>query len=292
MIRVAVAMVNYRNAEDTMACLDSLAASGAGIFEVFLVENGSGDGSGGRLRAHADGLGMRVDVLIATENLGFAAASNLAVRTAMERGHSHVLFLNNDTSVEKGFAEAVRKAIADHPDAVQAGYIGDMPTSKPVYNLGSISGFTGLIHYHFQERYAPMPPFDFISCCLMLVPVAVFRRVGFLRDGFFLYCEDLEFCFRLKRAGVPLRYDPAIAIHHKVSSSVTKASFPKDYYRMRNHTYTILRSGTTVQKVLYLFRVSLTLLAKIRDPSLLRQFTAGVRDGISGRLGHNPEMRA
>ena len=113
-----------------------------------------------------------------------------------------------------------------------------------------------------------------------------------MRHDFFLYCEDLEFCLRLKDAGIPLRYDPAIAIGHHVSSTVSKTAFPKHYYRMRNQTYVALRRGTLLAKAAYLARALAALAGKVGDPSLFRQFRMGIRDGVTGRLGRNPDARA
>jgi GT2 family glycosyltransferase len=294
MSRIAVVMVNFRNAEDTMACLDSLASAGAGAEEmgVILVENGSGDGSAGKLRAYAAESALDLDLRVSEVNLGFAAGTNLGIDVARERGAGHVVILNNDTLVDADFPARVRAAIAREPEAVIAGFIANLESGTPSHNLGKIGPWTTLVRYHFHGRREPLPPFDFISGCLMIVPTAVFRSLGDLRSDFFLYCEDLEFCMRLKAAGIPLRYDPDIGIRHRVSSSVTRTSFPKEYYRMRNQTYLALRRPGLLPKAIYLARVALVLARRCGDSSLFRQFTAGFRDGAAGRLGHNPGMRA
>lgn len=291
MIRIAIVTVNFRNAAETVACLDSLAEAGAGELGLFVIENGSGDGSEETLRAYIRGSRLRVELIAMDRNLGFAAGSNVGIREAMAKGYSHIVLLNNDTRVDPDFAMALKEAVSRAPEAVIAGYISDLDTGRPTYNFGSIGKWTGLIGFHSPDRRGPVEPFDFISGCLMVAPSAVFRRVGLLKEEFFLYCEDLEFSMRLKAAGVPLAYDSGIAIRHRVSSTVTKTAFPKDYYRMRNQTYAVLRYGTAPQKAIYLGRVALTMAWKIGDWRLFRQFAAGIRDGIAGRLGHNPGMR-
>ena len=307
MIRIAIVMVNYRNAEETILCLESLeasrdrasrdgghgatSASGEG-FGIFLVENGSGDGSDAVFSAYLKAHPLPVRYLSLPENLGFAGGSNAGVRLAMELGYTHIVFLNNDTRAEPDFVAALYRAAAADPEKVLAGYIGEMESGRPAHNLGSIGRWTGLVRFHFPERHADPPPFDFVSACLMVVPSQVLRKTGLLDEAFFMYCEDLEFSMRLKRDGVPLRYVPALGIRHRVSFTVTRTNFPKDYYRMRNQTYTMLRGGTGAQRLIYLVRIAGVMLLKSGNPGLFRQFAAGIKDGLAGRLGHNPGMRA
>jgi GT2 family glycosyltransferase len=288
---IAIVMVNFRNAEDTVACLDSLAASGAEGIRVHLIENGSGDGSDATLAAYAAAARFPMVYESTGENLGFAGGSNRGIAKALEMGCSHIVLLNNDTLVEPGFCPALRAAAAREPEAVVAGFISEVGTGRPSYNIGWIGAWTGLIRFHFGERNVPAPGIDFVSAGLMMVPAGVFARLGGLRDDFFLYCEDLEFCLRCKDAGVPLIYDPAIAVAHRVSSSVTKTAFPKDYYRMRNQTWLAMRRGGPLRKAVYLIRIAGTLLKNAGNRSLARQFGMGVRDGILGRLGRNPRAR-
>lgn len=291
MNRIAIVMVNYRNAEDTVACLDSLAASGGEGIAIHLIENGSGDGSEARLAAYAAASPLDIAFTATGTNLGFAGGSNRGIAEALARDCSHIVLLNNDTRVDPGFTAALHAAAERHPGAVIAGHISDMDSGRPAYNVGSIHPWTGLIRYHYPERNAPMPPFDFVSACLMMVPAKVFRDLGGLRDDFFLYCEDLEFCLRCRDAGIPMRYDPAVAVSHRVSSSVSKTAFPKDYYRMRNQTWLAMRRGGPLRKAAFLARIAATLAANAGDRSLFRQFRMGIRDGILGRLGRNPEAR-
>ena len=114
--------------------------------------------------------------------------------------------------------------------------------------------------------------------------------MGYLKDDFFLYCEDLEFCLRLKRAGIPLKYDSGLAVAHRVSSSVTKTDFPKEYYRMRNHTYTVLQMGNAVQKALYGARILGVMAGKIGDRRLFREFRLALADAWNGRLGYKGDL--
>ena len=89
--RVGVVVLNYRGVDDTIACLESLAALDVAA-HVIVVDNGSGDGSAQRL-ATVPG----VELIVNDTNLGFAAGNNVAIERLLEAGVDYVWVLNNDT---------------------------------------------------------------------------------------------------------------------------------------------------------------------------------------------------
>jgi GT2 family glycosyltransferase len=93
--RVAVVVLNWRAAEETLRCLDSLLAMNAPRLEVVVVDNGSGDGSFEMLEAYGRG----VTVINSGANLGYAGGNNLGIQHALENGVDWVWVLNNDTTV-------------------------------------------------------------------------------------------------------------------------------------------------------------------------------------------------
>lgn len=290
MSRIAIVMVNYRNAEDTIACLDSIEKAGGAGFRIFVIENASGDGSAGKLVNYLKDVKLNCQLLVMESNIGFASGCNAGIRAALGEGCSHILLLNNDTLVSPDFGAGVLEAAEGNPDSVVAGFISDLGTGRPAQNHGRISRFTFLIEFDFSERPGPIKPIDFVSGCMMLVPVAVFTKIGFLKDDFFLYCEDLEFCLRMKKHGIALKYASCLAVEHRVSSSVTKTNFPKEYYRMRNHTYAVLKMANPLQKFIYALRVAGVLVKRRGDRRLFREFRLGLADALNGRLGYRGDL--
>ena len=65
-----------------------------------------------------------------------------------------------------------------------------------------------------------------------LLPRAVIERVGYLDETLFMYCEDVDYCLRLTRAGVPLWFLPDAVIHHKAGGSA--GGMLSVYYITRN----------------------------------------------------------
>src|SRR5262245_60529224 len=94
--KVTVVILNYKRAEDTIACVRSVLASGYPDFGILLVDNASGDGSAERLAEAFPELPL----VRHAENLGYAGGNNAGIRRAFQEGAVYVLVLNNDTIVK------------------------------------------------------------------------------------------------------------------------------------------------------------------------------------------------
>ena len=110
---VSIIILNWNGCDDTLACLNSLAAVTYLNFTVVVVDNGSTDDSLSRLRPYK--AHFPLTLLETNANLGFAEGNNVGVRNALVGGAEFVLLLNNDTEVDPGLVgELVRVATA-HP---------------------------------------------------------------------------------------------------------------------------------------------------------------------------------
>lgn len=280
---IACVLLNYKFPQDTLACLRSLRDSGKDAFKIFLVNNFAADGSGAVLKRGLEECGMAYAYFEPASNLGYTGGMNLGMGKALEEGFASVLMLNNDTVVGPDFAAEALAAIRAHPDDVVAGTVLDADTGEPSFNIGRITKWTCQLENLFVLD--PGDPIDFVSGCLMLAPASVLRRVGLFDDRYFMYREDFDFCLRLKAQGVRVAHWPSLVVRHKVSSATDKTGTPKEYYRMRNQTHIILHRASLMQKVCYAMYLSVLLAYKARHPAVLRQFVAGVRDALRGRLG-------
>lgn len=281
--RVAVIMVNYRNAEDTLACLRSLEATDHGGFAVHVVDNASGDGSAEAIGAHLRGSPLAAVLHPAPGNLGYAGGVNVGMRAALAQGAGFLLIMNNDVKVAEDFGRELARACEAHPGAVVAGDIRHARTGRPAHNIGVVSPATLRIR-HLLEEYDGRP-FNFISGCLMLLPAGVARRVGLFEERYFMYGEDLDYCLRLAEAGIPFAYHRALSIRHKVNASVDKVGFDKEYFFIRNQTYITMTRGRPRQRLLYGAALFLVVLYRIRHPRRFLVFLRAVRDALAGRLG-------
>jgi GT2 family glycosyltransferase len=281
---LACVILNYRNPEDTLACLGSLRAGPTDGLGIYLINNYPADGSGPGLRHFLDESGIDFRYIEPGFNAGFAGGCNIGIRAALEDGCSHVVILNNDTIVEPGFVPEITRLAAVHEGEVLAGRVTDATTGNPSHNIGRISPITGRVRHILDAGFRG--DVDFVSGCLMVVPRAAFETCGIFDEGLFMYCEDLDLCLRFKRHGIRIRYCPSFGVRHDSSASVRKARLPKEYYIQRNQILVMKRSGSPLQILCGLAcSLSIPLYAALRRPRLFPQTVRGVFDGLLGRPG-------
>lgn len=235
---VSVVTVNFDAGRHLVAGARAVLGSSAPV-ELLVVDNGSRDGSLDALR-EAVGSDPRVRILENGTNVGFAKACNQAV--PMARGE-WLLFLNPDCLVRPDTIGRVRSVLGAHPDAgvagclllnpdgtEQAGCRRETPTPGKAFvrafGLGPLARRLGLADTgvrDFVRRDDPLPlqpvEVEAISGAFMLVRRAALAKVGPLDEGYFLHCEDLDWCLRFRRAGYEVLFVPDAAVVHERGGS-------------------------------------------------------------------------
>ncbi|CAM4015526.1 glycosyltransferase family 2 protein [Deinococcus marmoris] len=208
---VTVVVINYNQTDLTLACLASLSALHTPLARVVVVDNGSFDDSVARLQGHVPA----ADLLVLPVNVGFTAANNAGCRFALQTGEpAYVWFLNNDTLVDPGALDALVNILRARPQVgAAASVLYDMGTDRvQAYGGGWIDLWAG----RAQMFTAPVPEerFDFVAGTSLLVRVTAIAQVGLLDERFFMYWEDADFSFRLRRAGWTLTVAPESTVWH------------------------------------------------------------------------------
>ncbi len=226
-------IVFYNSYADTADCLRSLGAASWPNLHVVLVDNGSSDGSGARLRQEFPELSF----IRSGENLGFAGGCNLGIREALAAGADHICMLNNDTVVEPDFLEPLvaRAEAGSRAAAVGGKILYDEPGNIIWFAGGEINRRTGVTTHRGQglpdsDAFDHPLVVDYITGCLLLAPAGRFRELGLLDERLFMYGEELDFCLRARRAGYSCFYEPGSVIRHRVSRSMGGAYSPLYYY--------------------------------------------------------------
>jgi GT2 family glycosyltransferase len=230
---LSVVIVNYNTAEFLRTCLRRLQPELAGSdAEVFVVDNGSRDGSAAMVRREFPA----VTLLEPGENVGFARANNRALRMARGR---QVLLLNPDTEVAAGSLRALERALDSLPDAVAVGPKIVRPDGRldlacrrsfpsPGVALARLLGLSRLFPRsrrmaRYNRTYEdPDQPgeIDAGTAAAMAFRRDALQAVGFFDEDFFMYGEDLDLCYRLRARGGRIYYVPsAVVLHHKGEAS-------------------------------------------------------------------------
>jgi GT2 family glycosyltransferase len=207
--RVGVAVLNYRGAADTIACLASLRAVPEPI-DIIVVDNGSDDGSIDEIHAAAPDVGL----VASRDNLGFGRGNNLAIERFLERGCEFVWLLNNDATVEALSLGALLDIAAadDRLGAVGSViYHADRPSEVQTWGGGSVSLRSG----RTLDATTPDGRVDYITGASALYRSAALRDAGaFDPDYFFLY-EDVDLGLRLREHGWGIAVAPESRVWHR-----------------------------------------------------------------------------
>lgn len=220
--RVALIIVAWNQAGVTADCLKSVGALDYPAVDAILVDNGS---EPPLENVMATDVMAAVQVIRSEENVGFAAGYNIGLRYAIRQNCDFLFLLNNDTVLAHDSLSVLVDALqandelglvmpkiyyADEPDVVWSAGADYRPW------LGEVTN---------DWRGVPDAPFSsvrditFAPFCAALFRRDVFERVGLLDEGFFLYYEDLDYCWRMGQVGYRLRMIPDAHVWHRVSVS-------------------------------------------------------------------------
>jgi len=192
----------------------------------------------------------RVHLIENLENVGFARANNQAIQ--LSRGR-YVVLLNSDTEVYPGALETMLQFMERHPQAGGCGprlLNGDgslqascHPMLTPEREFWRLMFFDQLWHRatYVQERWdwETPRPVDVIKGACFLLRRAALERVGLLDEGYFMYTEEMDLCYRLLQAGWQLWWVPQAVVKHygEASSKQMAEAMYVQLYRSKIQFY-------------------------------------------------------
>jgi hypothetical protein len=209
--------------------------------EVFVVDNGSTDGSKNAVMAEFPEVVLIDNPL----NLGFARANNQALGLSSGR---YTLLLNPDTQVKERAIEILTTFMDIHPEA---GVVGSQLLNSDGSKQNSIANFPSLatellnkslLRWLFPHRFPgkentyaePIKVDSVIGACMMVRREAI-EQVGFLDEDYFLFLEETDWCYRINKAGWKIYHHPQAEIFHFQGKSAEKDKkrAKLEYYRSR-----------------------------------------------------------
>lgn len=214
--KVYIVLVHWNSWNDTSTCLAALESLSYSNHKVIVSDNGSVDDSVSRIRQRFPW----AEVILNGQNLGFPGGSNAGIRRALTEGADYVWLLNNDAVPDPAALDAlVDKAESDR----QIGAVGsaiywmERPAELQAWGGGYVNFWLG------RTRQFLRPVADdrvqYITGASLLIPRRVLETVGLLDEEIFLYWDDPEYCWRLRRAGWKLAVAGNSKIWHKGMSA-------------------------------------------------------------------------
>lgn len=219
---VGVVMVNYNGQNYNKECIDSIFNSNYKNIKIYIIDNCSVDNSVEELEKL---YGNKVTLIKGDKNRGFAGATNIGIKLALEDKVDYVLLLNNDTVIDNKMIKNMIQVSKRNGGAVISPKIYYYDPSNIIWSAGGkIKWECGCTRQYGMGKkdcseYDEEKEVDFATGCCMLIPVDVIKNIGILSEEYFLYFEDTDFCVKLKRNGYKIIYDPTAFMFHKVSAS-------------------------------------------------------------------------
>jgi len=249
---LSIIIVNWNTKNLLLQCLESVYQTIKRIeMEVFVVDNGSIDGSVVAAKERFP----EVKFIQNEINLGFGMANNQALRLAKGR---YLLLLNPDTQVKKGAIERLISFMDAHSEAGGAGaqlLNSDESKQNSIANFPSLATELvnkSLLRWLFpkafpgKERNYPEPiEVDSVIGACMIIRRDAIEQVGLLDEDYFLFLEETDWCYRMKRAGWKIYHVPQAEIYHFQGKGVEieKKKARVEYYRSRYHFFKKNRGG-------------------------------------------------
>ncbi len=249
-LRVSAIVVSYNSAERLGRCLASL----SGADEVIVVDNASDDASAQLARR----LGARVVANAA--NIGFGAACN---RGAAVAAGDVLLFVNPDAELKSGCLQALLRAAHAYPEAGALG--ARLVDENGVTRFQPVSFMEAQWRPHMPAAKAPRGDccVGFLSGAALMVRHEAFMAVAGFDERIFLYYEDDDLCFRLRRAGWQLVFVPEAEVVHAKGQSSRKSMagiYRRSFSMARSRIYLSEKYGLPFNGATHLRRALLRLL--------------------------------
>ena len=238
-VDLSIVIVNWNTRELLADCLESIFENVHDLaYEVLVVDNASSDGSADMVRRRFP----QARLIENEQNVGFARANNQAIRCSMGR---YVLLLNSDTlTLPDSFLDMCRFLDA-HP---HVGIVGGTLLNPDGSFQASYADFPSLVSEAFlitglsrvvYSRYFPSHPpsenslpksVDWVGGACLMARRSAIEEVGLLDEDYFMYSEEMDWCYRMKRRGWEVYYLPTARVIHVQGQSIRQAPYKQRVY--------------------------------------------------------------
>ncbi len=241
---VSIIVLNWNTRDQLAKCLNAIHQTAGELdTEIFVVDNASSDGSQAMVRERFPD----VKLIANHENVGFAKGNNQAMAVSQGR---YALLVNSDAFVWPGAIQALVDLADLQP---RAGIVGAQLINAdgsfqashtlfpdPWQELLILSGLGRLMYGRWYPSHGPEEDkgpqvVDYVEGACLLVRRKVFEEVGGLDEGYFMYAEEVDWCYTMRAKGWQVWYQPAAKATHLGGGSSRNRSCQReaDLYRSR-----------------------------------------------------------
>lgn len=239
MKEVGIVICNYNKSSYVLKCIETVLASEYRNFDLYVVDNASTDDS---VKAIREAYGDSVNILENSENLGGSGGFNTGLRKVLEKEYKYVCCLDNDVQVNSQAIGAMRDFLEQNPKVGMVGakvYHLQMP--EYVQQMGLYIHFNP---FHAETIFADVKDegnlpevvyCDTVAACALMMPVKVVREVGLMPEDNFIYWDDMEWGYLVKKKGYQVAAIGAAKVYHEMSANMRRETTFSSYYLWRNN---------------------------------------------------------
>ncbi len=240
-------VINYHGLDQTSVCVASLLAADYANHSIVVVDNASGTAEVDALR---DAVGRSVEIICADRNLGYGGAANLGLEWARRAGAVYAWVLNNDTEVDPRSVGELVEAMEREPEyGIVTPQIEAPIGPEAPFGIWFAGGMADVGRAIARQQVVPIAtseavaPTGYVTGCAMFIRLRALVDTGGFWEQLFLYWEDVDLSFRMRRAEWRLGVVPAARVFHFVHGSV-----PSKMYRYYSSRNSILVAGRHLRR--------------------------------------------
>ncbi len=232
-----VVVLSYGAGEQAVAVVESLAREGLDPGRILVVHNPSSVGEA------PPRLPAQCEIVLASHNLGYAAAMNLGIERQLVGDCELLLLLTHDAALRAGCLGQLVAAAQAEPRFGAIGPVLLYTGSEDVFSFGGVDRADGDVEHRkvAPSTTGPIAPCDWLDGGTVLARAEVLRRVGGFDDRFWGYCEDADLCLRIRRSGFSVGV--VLDAHADQAPGGAKRPGPWAYLRTRNGLAYAQRAG-------------------------------------------------
>lgn len=234
---IGIVICNFNKRDYIVNCIRSILAQSISDFDIYVVDNASTDDSVEIIKKE---FGTSVDLIINKVNCGGSGGFNTGMRKALEKNYKYIMCVDNDIVMDSSNIEELYKFLEGNKDIALVGSkICKMDEPEIIMALGSTVNYE---NYEYKDNYKgcrdndeipEMVHCDYVPACSLMVRTSVIKEVGLMKESNFIYWDDIDWAFRMRKAGYRAAAISKAKIWHKGGGTNPTNTFP-DYYFWRN----------------------------------------------------------